>query len=46
MATVIVKVDQISNTASKGSARGFELVMVRPDAKGGSNLGMMGARRC
>ena len=44
MATVIVKVDQIGNTASKGSARGFELVMDRPDAKGGSNQGMIGGR--
>jgi putative redox protein len=42
MATVAVMVEQIGNTASRGNARGFELVMDRPEAKGGTNEGMMG----
>ena len=42
MATAIVMVEQISSTASKGSARGHELVMDRPEAKGATNKGMMG----
>jgi putative redox protein len=42
MATATVKVEQISSTASKGNARGHELVMDRPEAKGGTNAGMMG----
>lgn len=42
MATATVKVEQISSTASKGYARGHELVMDRPEAKGGTNQGMMG----
>jgi hypothetical protein len=42
MATATVKVEQISSTASRGNARGHELVMDRPEAKGGTNEGMMG----
>lgn len=42
MATATVKVEQISGSASRGSARGHELVMDRPEARGGSNAGMMG----
>lgn len=42
MATATVKVEQISSTTSRGNARGHELVMDRPEAKGGANAGMMG----
>jgi len=42
MATATVKVEQISNTASRGNARGHEVVMDRPEPKGGTNIGMMG----
>ena len=42
MATATVMVKQISSTASRGNARGHELVMDRPEAKGGTNEGMMG----
>src|SRR5664279_5820171 len=42
MASVTVKVEQISNTASLGTARGFEIRMDRPTEKGGTNEGMMG----
>ena len=42
MATAKVMVKQISSTASRGNARGHELVMDRPEAKGGTNEGMMG----
>lgn len=42
MATASVVVEQISSTASRGNARGHELVMDRPEAKGGTNAGMMG----
>ena len=42
MASVTVMVEQISGTASRGNARGFGLVMDRPEAKGGTNEGMMG----
>jgi putative redox protein len=42
MATATVKVEQISSSASRGDARGHQLVMDRPEAKGGSNTGMMG----
>lgn len=42
MATATVKVEQISSTTSRGNARGHEIVMDRPEAKGGSNEGMMG----
>jgi putative redox protein len=42
MASVTVLVEQISGTASRGNARGFEVVMDRPEAKGGTNAGMMG----
>ncbi len=42
MATATVRVDQISSSASRGNARGHELVMDRPEAKGGTNAGMMG----
>ena len=42
MATATVTVEQISSTASRGNARGHQLLMDRPDTKGGTNLGMMG----
>jgi putative redox protein len=42
MASVTVMVEQISGTASRGKARGFGIVMDRPEAKGGTNEGMMG----
>jgi putative redox protein len=42
MASVTVNVEQISRSASRGHARGFVLVMDRPEAKGGTNEGMMG----
>ena len=42
MASVTIMVEQISGTASKGNARGFGIVMDRPEAKGGTNQGMMG----
>lgn len=42
MATAKVMVEQISSTASRGNARGHQLVMDRPEAKGGTNQGMMG----
>ena len=42
MATATVKVEQISSTSSRGDARGHQLVMDRPEAKGGTNAGMMG----
>lgn len=42
MPTVTVTVDQLDSTASKGQARGHEIVMDRPEAKGGQNKGPMG----
>jgi len=42
MATATVKVEQISSTASRDNARGHQVVMDRPEAKGGTNQGMMG----
>ena len=42
MATAKVMVEQISSTASRGNARGHQLVMDRHEAKGGTNQGMMG----
>jgi putative redox protein len=42
MATATVVVEQISSTASRGIARGHEVVMDRPEAKDGTNVGMMG----
>ena len=42
MATISVAVEQISSTASRGDARGHKLIMDRPEAKGGTNEGMMG----
>ena len=42
MAIAKVMVEQISSTASRGNARGHQLVMDRPEAKGGTNQGMMG----
>ena len=42
MPTATVQVVQISSTASKGNARGHEIVMDRPEPKGGTNAGMMG----
>lgn len=42
MATATVTVEQISSTASRGNARGHQLLMDRPETKGGTNQGMMG----
>ena len=42
MAAIKVFVEQIGDSSSKGNARGHELIMDRPDAKGGRNQGMMG----
>ncbi len=42
MATATATVEQISGTASRGNARGHDVIMDRPEAKGGSNQGMMG----
>lgn len=42
MPTAKVMVEQISSTTSRGNARGHQLVMDRPEAKGGNNAGMMG----
>jgi len=42
MATATVMVEQISKTASRGNSRGHQLTMDRPEAKGGTNEGMMG----
>jgi putative redox protein len=42
MATATARVEQISNSASRGNARGHELIMDRPETKGGGNAGMMG----
>ena len=41
MANATVMVEQITSTASRGNARGLQLVMDRPKAKGGTNEGMM-----
>ena len=42
MANATVTVEQISSTASRGNARGLQVVMDRPETKGGTNEGMMG----
>lgn len=42
MATATVKVEQVDSTSSRSNARGHQLVMDRPEAKGGTNAGMMG----
>ncbi len=42
MATATVMVEQISSASSKGNARGHQIVMDRPESKGGTNAGMMG----
>lgn len=42
MATAAVMVEQISSTACRGNARGHQLIMDRPEDKGGTNKGMMG----
>ncbi len=42
MPTVTVNVDQLDHTASQGAARNHTLIMDRPEAKGGQNLGPMG----
>ncbi len=42
MPAVLVTVNQISASASNASVRGHRLTMDRPEAKGGSNQGMMG----
>ena len=42
MPTVSVNVDQLDHTSSQGAARNHTLIMDRPEAKGGQNLGPMG----
>jgi putative redox protein len=42
MASATVIVEQISSASSMGNARGHQLVMDRPESKGGTNEGMMG----
>lgn len=42
MATVHATVDQLDHSASRASARGHELTIDRPVAKGGQDLGAMG----
>jgi putative redox protein len=42
MATASVMVEQIGSASSMGKARGHQIVMDRPEAKGGTNEGMMG----
>ena len=42
MPTVIVTVDQLDHSASQGTARNHTMIMDRPEAKGGQNLGPMG----
>ena len=42
MATATVAVEQISSTASRGTARGHQLLMDRPETRGGTDAGMMG----
>lgn len=42
MAQVTLSVEQIDETASQANVRNHKLVMDRPEAKGGTNAGMMG----
>lgn len=42
MATATAVVEQISTSASRGESRGHQVNMDRPEAKGGTNEGMMG----
>ena len=42
MATVNLVVKQTGGSASEADARGHKLTMDRPEAKGGTNAGMMG----
>ena len=42
MPVIQVTVDQLDATASRGRARNHELVMDRPETKGGQNKGPMG----
>lgn len=42
MSTATVTVEQAGSTSSRGNARGHQLVMDRPEAKGGCDQGMMG----
>ena len=42
MATVNLVVKQTGGSASEADARGHKLIMDRPEAKGGTNAGMMG----
>ncbi len=42
MATVNLVVKQTGDTASEADARGHKLILDRPEAKGGTNAGMMG----
>ena len=42
MPTITVQVAQIDQSASIGSVRGHQLIMDRPEAKGGQNKGPMG----
>ena len=39
---ILVKLDQVSLTTSKGSVRGHEVLIDRPEAKGGMDKGAMG----
>lgn len=42
MATATAVIEQINSSASRGESRGHQVVMDRPEAKGGTNEGMMG----
>ena len=42
MPTILVNVDQLDHTSSRGEVRGHSLVMDRPEAKGGQDKGPMG----
>ena len=42
MATATVTVEQVGSTASRGTARGHQLLMDRPETRGGTDAGMMG----
>ena len=42
MPTILVNVDQLDHSSSRGEVRGHSLVMDRPEAKGGQDKGPMG----
>lgn len=42
MPTISVNVTQLDHSASQGSVRNHQLIMDRPEAKGGQNKGAMG----